>query len=60
MLGPYAPAVDRQSDQFIRNIRVSLKKDGALASNKARLASLVRKFETDNAYTGHIALDVDP
>ena len=60
VLGPYAPAVDRQSDQFIRNIRVSLKKDGALASNKARLASLVRKFETDNAYTSHIALDVDP
>lgn len=58
--GPFAPPVDRQSDSFIRDIRVSLRKDKSLASNKSALASTVSSFEAQYSYAGHVALDVDP
>lgn len=58
--GPFAPPVDKQSDSFIRDIRVSLRKDKSLASNKSALASTVSSFEAQNSYAGHVALDVDP
>ena len=60
VLGPYAPAIDRISDQYVRHIRVSLKKDTALTRNKKLLAAVVAEFEKARAYSGHIALDVDP
>ena len=58
--GPFAPPVDKQSDSFIRDIRVSLRKDKSLASNKSALASTVSFFEAQYSYAGHVALDVDP
>ena len=58
--GPFAPPVDKQSDSFIRDIRVSLGKDKSLASNKSALASTVSSFEAQYSYAGHVALDVDP
>lgn len=58
--GPFAPPVDKQSDSFIRDIRVSLRKDKSLASNKSALASTVSSFEAKYSYAGHVALDVDP
>lgn len=58
--GPFAPPVDKQSDSFIRDIRVSLRKDKSLASNKSALASTVSSFEAQYSYAGHVALDVDP
>ena len=58
--GPFAPPVDKQSDSFIRDIRVSLRKDKSLVSNKSALASTVSSFEAQYSYAGHVALDVDP
>lgn len=58
--GPFAPPVDKQSDSFIRDIRVSLRKDKSLTSNKSALASTVSSFEAQCSYAGHVALDVDP
>ncbi len=60
VLGPYSPSVDRQSDMYIRNIRVSLKKDRSLAGNKRKLADLVRRFGVAHSCQGRICLDVDP
>lgn len=58
--GPFAPPVDKQSDSFIRDIRVNLRKDKSLISNKSALASTVSSFEAQYSYAGHVALDVDP
>ena len=60
VVGPYPPAVDRQSDIFVRHLRVSFRKDGALSDNKRKLVDIVKAFETQHAYNGHVALDVDP
>ena len=60
VVGPYPPAVDRQSDILVRHLRVSFRKDGALSDNKRKLVDIVKAFETQHAYTAHVALDVDP
>ena len=58
--GPYSPVVDKVADQFLKHIRVSMKKDRALTANKAVLWDLIRRFETENRYDGHITINVDP
>lgn len=58
--GPYSPVIDKIADQFIKHIRVSLKKDRALAANKAALWNIIKRFETENRYEGHITVNVDP
>ncbi len=58
--GPYAPAVDKVSDQYIRTIRISLKKDRNLARGKEDIREVVRRFEKANRYDGHITINVDP
>ena len=60
VLGPYPPTVDRQAGRYIRIVRVSLRKDKALSANKKKLAEVVRRFDSENAANGRIALDVDP
>ena len=60
VLGPYPPTVDRQAGLYIRIVRVSLRKDKALSANKKKLAEVVRRFDSENAANGRIALDVDP
>ena len=58
--GPYAPVVDKIADEYIRTIRVSLKKDRSLRSHKIALRDMIASFEKAEKYTGHISLDVDP
>lgn len=60
VMGPYTPVVDKLSDQYIKHIRVSLKKDSNLVKRKNELAGIVSKFESEKAYMGHVAIDVDP
>ena len=58
--GPYAPAVDRIAEQYIRHIRLMLPRDRQLTSRKDAVAQSVAAFEKERKYNGHIALDVDP
>ena len=58
--GPYAPVVDKVADEYIRTIRVSLKKDRYLRSHKNVLREMIATFEKAEKYTGHISIDVDP
>ena len=60
VIGPYSPAIDKISNQNIRQIRVLLPKDRSLARNKETLAAAVERFEKEKKYSGNIALDVDP
>ncbi len=60
VIGPYSPAIDKLSNQNIRQIRVLLPKDRLLVRNKETLAAAVERFEKEKKYPGHIALDVDP
>ena len=58
--GPYSPVVDKVNEEYIRCIRVSMRKDRTLASNKAVLNETVSKFEKDQKYSGYITFNVDP
>ena len=58
--GPYSPVVDKVADQYIRTIRLSLKKDRNLTSGKEKLRKTVGVFEKENRYDGHITINVDP
>ena len=58
--GPYTPAVDKIADEYIRAMRISLKKDRNLVSGKKDIMDIVQKFEKANKYSGHITLNVDP
>ena len=60
VIGPYAPVVDKIADEYIRCIRVSLKKDRNLRPHKIALRNIISSFEKDEKYTGHISIDVDP
>ena len=60
VIGPYAPAVDRIAEQYIRHIRLMLPRDRQLTSRKDAVAQSVAAFEKERKYNGHIALDVDP
>ena len=58
--GPYSPAVDKVADQFIRTIRINLKKDRRLSENKKAICEAILKFEKERRYDGHITVNVDP
>ena len=58
--GPYAPTIDRIADLHIRNIRISLKKNRQLSSEKAALKAIINSFEKSMKYDGHITVNVDP
>ena len=58
--GPYSPAVDKVADQYIRTIRLSLKKDRNLTTGKEKLRKTIADFEKGNRYDGHITINVDP
>lgn len=57
---PFAPAVDKLRDEYIRIIRISLPKDRSLSSNKSVLGKLIKSFATERKYDSHITIDVDP
>ena len=58
--GPYTPVVDKISGQYIRKIRICLRKDRKLSANKTLLKTSVEVFEKEHRYENHIILDVDP
>ncbi len=58
--GPYSPAIDKISDNYIRAIRISLKKDMKLAQEKEIIKKTVTQFEQSRKYNGHITINVDP
>ncbi len=58
--GPYAPTIEKIADQHIRNIRISLKKNRQLSSEKAALKAIINNFEKSMKYDGHIIINVDP
>jgi primosomal protein N' (replication factor Y) len=60
IIGPYAPRVDKISNQYFRQLRILLRKDKALSANKAALCRAIAAFEKEKKYVGHISLDVDP
>ncbi len=57
---PFAPAVDRIRDEYIRIIRISLPKDRCLKANKGKLGKTIRDFAAERRYAEHITIDVDP
>ena len=58
--GPYTPNPDKKADNYIRHIRISLKKDRNLYTYKKAIRNLTAAFETKEKYAGHITIDVDP
>ena len=58
--GPYPPAVDKVADQYIRTIRISLKKDRNLTGQKKQIKDIITCFEKQSRYDGHITVNVDP
>jgi primosomal protein N' (replication factor Y) len=58
--GPYSPAVDKVADQFIRTIRINLKKDRKLSENKKAISRTIQIFEKERRYDGHVTVNVDP
>lgn len=58
--GPYSPAVDRIANEHIRHIRLLMRKDKDLHSNKKRLTRYISDFEKEKSYIAHINIDVDP
>ena len=58
--GPYMPNPDKKADNYIRNIRISLKKDRNLYKYKKAIRELIAGFERKEKYAGHITIDVDP
>jgi len=58
--GPFPPSNDKLFEQWILHIRVSLKKDRNLVSSKNTLTKIIKDFEREFSYTGHIHIDVDP
>ena len=58
--GPCAPPVDKVADEFIRQVRISFRRDASLAFRKRRLKAAVEAFEADRSFSGRIVIDVDP
>lgn len=58
--GPYTPNPDKKADNYIRHIRISLKKDRNIYTFKKAIRNLTAVFETKEKYAGHITIDVDP
>lgn len=57
---PFAPAVDKLRDEYIRIIRISLPKDRYLSANKSALSKAIDSFAAERKYDSHITIDVDP
>lgn len=57
---PYPPPVDKVSGQYIRHIRVVLKRGPHLAGDKAAIREALVQFENRNSWHDHTTIDVDP
>lgn len=60
LTGPFSPSVDKAADNYIRIIRLNLRKDRQLVSTKRRIMNAINEFEAAEKYSGHIVIDVDP
>ena len=60
VIPPYSPVIDKVSDEYIRHLRISFKRDASLARNKKLLHSCISSFENEKKYQGHLIADVDP
>ncbi len=60
IIGPYAPVIDKIANQYIRHIRISLKKNRAAASKKKELRDIIEKFSKDEKYGSKLIINVDP
>ena len=60
LTGPYSPTVDKVAGQYIRKIRICLKKDRQAAAAKELLRKMIGKFAKDRNCEGRITIDVDP
>ncbi len=60
LIGPYAPAQDREGEEGFREMHLLLPRDRELVKRKAAMAQAITAFELDRKYSGHIAIDVDP
>lgn len=58
--GPYAPVVDKIAMEYIRHIRIMLRKDNNLSGNKLQIKNTISEIERTGSYYGHITIDVDP
>ena len=60
LTGPYAPPLDKVAGEYIRHIRLMLRKDAMLAANKHLISGVLGRFGKEHRYSGHIFSDVDP
>ncbi len=60
LIGPYAPAQDREGEEGLREMHLLLPRDRELVKRKAAMAHAITAFEQDRKYSGHIVIDVDP
>lgn len=60
IVGPYSPAVDMVAGEYVRCLRLMLRRDKALVSTKKLIYKTVSEFIKQMKYTGHITIDVDP
>lgn len=58
--GPYSPAIDKVSRQYVKHVRISLPKDKNLLGSKSVIYETITAYEKENRYSGHISIDVDP
>ena len=56
--GPFTP--QRPDSETLRQIRLTFPRTAALPAQKRNLAALIRTYEKDRHYAGHITVDVDP
>ena len=58
--GPFIPQPGMLGGEYLRKIRLCLKRDRRLKSLKTTLYKAVTEFEKEKSYPGHITIDVDP
>ena len=60
VVGPYSPAVDKVADQFVRIVRISLRKDRNLYERKDKIRKIVNGMERTAGRDCVITVNVDP
>ena len=60
VIGPYSPAVDKVADQFVRILRISLRKDRNLYERKDKIRKIVNDMERVVGRDCVITVNVDP
>ncbi len=60
ILGPYSPAVDKVADQYVRTVRISLRKDRNLYERKDKIRKIVNDMERAAGRDCVITVNVDP